>query len=185
LTLTLATSSLETLPRYEERLKYIQTITSSQLHSTFEAFCENVMHPLEMSSSEVVPASLNSVTGGSPQKRGPASNSSSLTNLLRSFALSSSHLFSPTSSATLSPHLLPPHQRQFPTGPEGSFTSDSRRKRANTNEDRMALPSKDVDQCKLMRNAVTWTMLFNPKTISFMQLLNLIPCCEMPRFPTA
>lgn len=33
--------------RYEERLKYIQTIVQRKMKSSFEEFTQNVMHPLE------------------------------------------------------------------------------------------------------------------------------------------
>ena len=33
--------------RYEERLKYIQTIVKRKMESSFEEFTQNVMHPLE------------------------------------------------------------------------------------------------------------------------------------------
>ena len=39
--------------RYEERLKYIQTIIQRKMKSSFEDFTQNVMHPLESSSHPV------------------------------------------------------------------------------------------------------------------------------------
>ena len=52
--------------RYEERMKYIRTLTDVKLQSSFENFAENVMHPLEMSSSQAFVSS--STLRSSPQK---------------------------------------------------------------------------------------------------------------------
>ncbi len=47
-------------------MKYIRTLTDVKLQSSFENFAENVMHPLEMSSSQVFVSS--STLRSSPQK---------------------------------------------------------------------------------------------------------------------
>lgn len=124
--------------RYEERLKYIQTITSSQLYSTYENFCENVMHPLEMSISQSVPLSSNSASTGSPQKRTLDQASSSLTNLLRSYALSSSYS---QLSSTQGGHHASETALECPATPP-------QRQRASTNDDRMIQSSNETDQCE-------------------------------------
>ena len=52
--------------RYEERMKYIRTLTDVKLQSSFESFAENVMHPLEMSCKQSLVSS--SILRTSPQK---------------------------------------------------------------------------------------------------------------------
>lgn len=124
--------------RYEERLKYIQNITSNQLQSTFEDFCENVMHPMEMSST--VPVSKDYISN----LQGCSTSESSLTSVLRSIALTST---APT---------VPQQQQQQQTLaiPATAFLkldhSPARRQRSNTNDDRMARSAEHRDHCKLV-----------------------------------
>ena len=54
-------------------MKYIRTLTDVKLQSSFENFAENVMHPLEMSSSQAFVSS--STLRSSPQKA-PSSRTS-------------------------------------------------------------------------------------------------------------
>ena len=122
------------LGRYEERLKYIQTITSNQLHSTFEDFCENVMHPMEMTSTQSMPAQRNSFSRSSPHKDAATP---SLTNLLKSFALSSGSQYTPIVQST-------------PTTAATTFLkldhTSPRRQRSSTNDERMTRSSEHRDQ---------------------------------------
>lgn len=93
------------------------------------------MHPMEMSSSQAPPAGRDSISRSSPHKQ-PTSDSS-LANRLRSFALSAPHQQS---------------TRSTPSTGRAYLTLDHtspRRRRANTNDDRMTRSSEHRDQCKL------------------------------------
>ena len=134
------------IDRYEERLKYIQAITTNQLHSSFEDYCENVMHPMEMSASQAVPTGRDSISRSSPCKH--PTPDTSLTSLLRLSALSSGHLSPP------SLHHHHHHQQQSTPTIGGAFLkldhTSPRRQRANTDDDRMTRSSEHSDQCELM-----------------------------------
>ncbi len=126
--------------RYEERLKDIQSITSHQILSTYEGFCENVMHPLEMSSSQSVPANNSTpVSRASPQKPPSAP---SLTNLLRSIA-NSSHQNSSLSLAHHTPNTTPSSSLLLLAHAQSD--QSPRRQRSNTNDERFLLSFNQSD----------------------------------------
>lgn len=131
--------------RYEERLRYIQCITNNKVLSSYEEFCENVMHPLEMGSSQSLPASYSTTASrASPHKALSSAPAVSFTSLLRSFALTSQHQQSPLPSATRQLHSSSVHHPHpnLPGRMSESFSLSSNpttlpRPRSSTNEDRI------------------------------------------------
>lgn len=131
--------------RYEERLRYIQTITNNKVLSSYEEFCERVMHPLEMGSSQSLATSYSaSALRASPHKPLSSVPAASFTSLLRSFALTSHHHRSPVSStarqshpSSSHPHLNLPRRSETFLKSRTSHEATPPRPRSSTNEDRI------------------------------------------------
>ena len=119
--------------RYEERMRYIRTLTDVKLQSSFENFAENVMHPLEMSSKQPFVSSSSSVPRLSPQKV-PSSRTSMIAapaNILNQF-----HTLGQTDDNRLKVSGLLKQALD-------TFTSPSR-PRASTNDERMLHPPQNI-----------------------------------------
>lgn len=154
--------------RYEERLGYIQTITNNKVISSYEEFCESVMHPLEMGSSQSLPASYStSASRGSPHKLLSSAPAVSFASLLRSFALTSHHQQSPLSrqshsySSSHNPHpnlpgglseslslKLPRASNQMTPPRPRSSTNEERILQAQTSPSSMSKSFDSPEQCK-------------------------------------
>lgn len=194
--------------RYEERLRNIQAITNKKLMSSFEQFSENVMHPLEMTSTQ---STLNMPTlaslRASPQKllTSPISiptkphnhphSHSHLPSLVHNSHKSTSSPHSTHSTHSL-PHVTPQHSESHsPKGLMSSFlrlpgidrmTGRSppplRRARASTNDDRMQNPPKST-----LPSMLCYLLLFALSVYTCMHThthVQIENCVETARFLT-
>ncbi len=157
--------------RYEERLRYIQNITRNKVPSTYEEFCENVMHPLEMGSSQSLPAHYSlSGSHASPLNVPSGAPPVPFTSLLRSMAQTSSHHHhhqpSPFSnSAKLPSSTLSPYSNLSVQMAESLSLSSSHsatpRPRSSTNEERLHAAVSETSARKYNINC-TQPFLPNP-----------------------
>lgn len=122
--------------RYEERLKYIQSVVDKKMKSSYEEFALNVMHPLE---SSTYPTTMIFRSGVRPQ----ATTSSSLSNVPEVSGVrsrTSSQGRSSPEKWRLSPKVgKAARHKQAKEHPEITVGGSPpvRRQRASTNDERM------------------------------------------------